>query len=165
LAIRLTIEAEKCTGCQLCAIYCGVRHRGAVDPSRANVAVLRNRAEHIRVPFTCFQCPDAACQAACPTEAIGRDTATGALTVDGDLCTACGACVAACPYGNMQLFDGDDAASKCDLCGGRPECASVCPQHAITVAEGASTEEDITAAVEAARTALGEAPVRKEGAA
>ncbi len=138
-----------------------MRHRATVDPTRANIAVLVSHEEHRRVPFTCFQCPDAPCQAACPTDAIARDETTGALAVDAEECILCGACVAACPYGNMLLFDPDPAATKCDLCRGNPECAAVCPQRAITVAEGRSTEADIEAALEAARLELGAAPVRR----
>jgi len=159
--MRLVIDLDRCTGCRLCAIYCSVRHRGRVDPSRANIAVLTHHEEHRRVPFTCFQCPDAPCQAACPTEAIRRDGVTGALTVDAELCVACGACVQECPYGNMLLFDGDECATKCDLCSGEPECAAVCPQEAITVVDGRSTAADIETALEAAWRALGTVPARR----
>ncbi len=113
------------------------------------------------MPWSCFQCPDAPCQAACPTEAIVRNEKTGALTVDADLCIACGACVADCPHGNMLLIGGDAAAVKCDLCDGAPECVAVCPQKAITAAGGSPTAAEIDEAVETARRALGFEPVRR----
>lgn len=161
--MRLVIDPVKCTGCQLCTIFCSVRHRGLVDPTRANIVVLAQHRLHRRVPFTCFQCQDAPCQAVCPTEAIVRDTKTGALVVDGDLCTACGLCTEECPYGNMFLFPDDSAATKCDLCGGAPECATVCPQGAITVDDGAQpgATADIDAALAAARRELDSDPIRR----
>lgn len=159
--MQLRIDPTKCTGCQLCVIYCSVKHRRAVDPSKANITILADHAAHTRLPFTCFQCPDAPCQAACPTEAILRNEETNALWVERELCIACGACVAACPYGNMFLFDGEECAQKCDLCDGSPECAAVCPQAAITVAEGKMSDGDIAAALERGRAVLGKDPVRR----
>ncbi|MEW6265523.1 MAG: electron transfer flavoprotein subunit alpha [Thermodesulfobacteriota bacterium] len=53
------------------------------------------------------------------------------LTVNQDLCTACGACVEACPFGAMTLAaDLAVADEKCNLCGA---CGEVCPTGAITL--------------------------------
>jgi Fe-S-cluster-containing hydrogenase component 2 len=158
--LRLELDAERCTGCWLCAIYCSVRTRGQVDPARASITVLHNDRTYQRTPFTCLQCPSMPCAAACPLGAITRQ-ATGALTVDPELCVACGLCVDACPYGNMLLFAEDAHASKCDLCAGDPQCAAVCPQGAIAVVGGAVGEDDVERALDRARRALDAEPVRR----
>ncbi len=156
----LRIDPSQCTGCRLCVIYCSVKHRSKVDPARANIAVYANLEDHGRVPFTCFQCPDAACANACPTQAIERNEATGALVVRGELCVGCGACVEACPHGTIFLFPEDQVAQKCDLCEGAPECAAVCPFGAIRVADGRNSQGDIDEATRVAREALGRVPHR-----
>ncbi len=43
------------------------------------------------------------CEAACAFDAIHVDPATGLPTVDPDKCTACGACVKACPKNIIEL--------------------------------------------------------------
>ena len=58
------------------------------------------------------------------------------LTIDADRCTACGACVDACPFAALRLegvavVDMD----RCTLCGA---CVEACPADAITRPEGAA---------------------------
>jgi len=53
------------------------------------------------------------------------------IEVDPALCTACGACVTACPFGAVQVVS--DVAvfnDKCTLCGA---CEKSCPVNAITI--------------------------------
>lgn len=80
---------------------------------------------------TCQQCKTALCMEVCPTDAIMRDPDTGAVIVNKDLCTACGMCVEACPFGYMSLDDFLQKATKCDLCGGNPKCVQVCMAKAL----------------------------------
>jgi len=125
----LIVEPEQCTTCRLCELACSERATGAYRPSRAHIKVDIHVDDAFYFPMVCLQCEDAACVDACPTEALLREPATGAVIVDADLCTACGNCVDACPYGAMRIWD--DLARKCDLCGGDPACVRICPTDAL----------------------------------
>jgi len=51
---------------------------------------------------------------------------TGAILVDKEKCTACGACINACPGRIPHLHPTENYALICDLCGGNPQCVKVC---------------------------------------
>jgi Fe-S-cluster-containing hydrogenase component 2 len=81
----------------------------------------------------CRQCADAACAAACPTEAISFDDEFHYWRVDEALCIACGDCVDACPYQAIRLDAVTGVAAKCDLCLGAAHCVEICPTRALTL--------------------------------
>lgn len=54
------------------------------------------------------------------------DERTGAVLVEEEKCTSCGACVRACPGKVMRLHPRTRKAMVCDLCGGEPECVKAC---------------------------------------
>ena len=100
-------------------------------------------------PFGCLGCGD--CAAACRFGGIRMDENTGLPVVDESLCTACGACVKACPRSIIELRDkgprsmrvfvscvnadkGAVARKACSsACIGCGKCAKVCAAGAITV--------------------------------
>lgn len=91
------------------------------------------------------------CAAACQFDALSMDPVTGAPLVDEEKCTACGACVKACPRGIIELRNkgrknrrvyvncvnkekGAMARKTCDnACIGCGKCAKVCPKEAIKI--------------------------------
>jgi len=65
---------------------------------------------------------------ACPAGAIHK-LKSGLVEVNPALCIGCSACVEACPFGAIKLFNGK--AIKCDLCGGDPQCVKRCVPGAV----------------------------------
>ena len=134
----LETEPEKCTGCRICESFCSFHHEQAIWLGRSRIRIV---AQSDTGPFLihyCHQCDDAPCAAVCPVEAIALNVQTGAWVVDTDECIGCGECVEACPYEAIIVDEQLGIALKCDLCGGEPECAAMCPTGAIRVAAASS---------------------------
>ncbi|GAC1329984.1 MAG: 4Fe-4S dicluster domain-containing protein [Chloroflexota bacterium] len=87
----------------------------------------------------CKHCVQAGCLEVCPTGAIIR-TEFDSVFIQEDVCNGCRACVAACPFGVVDLGE-DGKAHKCTLCYDRlqhslePACAQVCPTDSIRFGE------------------------------
>lgn len=88
----------------------------------------------------------------CPTGALFKED--GLTRTRRDVCSGCGYCVEACPFGVPEMVDG--RASKCDGCadtvraGGEPWCVKTCPSGALAFGE----RETIVAEARARVTAL-----------
>lgn len=130
----LQVDMEKCTGCRTCEVVCSLRNTGRADPARSRIKVIRyeKRGEyHNFIPMVCQQCSTPLCMEVCPTNAISRDPGTGALLVDEKACVGCRVCSMVCPVGGVSVDPVTSVASKCDLCGGDPECVKHCYAEAI----------------------------------
>ena len=46
-------------------------------------------------------------------------------------CMGCLACIEACRFGAIRVDPSEQSLIKCDLCGGEPECVTVCVTEAI----------------------------------
>ncbi|MHB0886673.1 MAG: 4Fe-4S dicluster domain-containing protein [Bacillota bacterium] len=130
--MRIQLNPEKCTGCQICEEFCSFKHEGAVWPARSRISVLKWEKEGIFIPFVCQQCERPACAEVCPVGSITRNEKTGALEIDEARCLGCKMCVTACPFGAVSFDPDRGRAYKCDLCGGDPECVKMCPTGALT---------------------------------
>lgn len=130
---ELFADPGKCTGCNRCSYVCTAIKSGCFAPTRARIQISNFPHKGFAVPNICFHCPGASCQKACPVGAISRSE-ENVVTVDATLCTACGGCVAACPYGMIELADGE-TARKCDYCDGDPACVKECYAGALSYTE------------------------------
>lgn len=140
----LVVDFAKCTGCEACVDACSCRKAGACSENASRIRVFRNEIEAVFIPMVCEQCREHVCIDVCPVDAIQYDESLSIFNVDEDACTGCGACVEVCPYRGVFMSDGQ--AMKCDLCGGKPACVSVCYPKALQYVE--TTEEIILADLE-----------------
>lgn len=127
----LKIVPEKCTGCMQCELACSWVQTGTFQPSKSLIRVNVFDEEASYAPYTCVQCDEAWCMNACPTNAIVIDPDTLSKVVLDSACVGCHLCTIACPFGTIFTLPKTDKATKCDLCGGDPACATACPTAAI----------------------------------
>jgi len=112
--------------------------------------------KRLYIPVLCNHCEDPPCLKACPNKAIVKRQ-DGIVLIDQDRCRGMGACVSACPYGNIILPPSDSwylnddepyerdhvkprlnpgVARKCTYCAHRvdegldPACVVACPTTA-----------------------------------
>src|ERR1041384_5932881 len=63
----------------------------------------------------CKHCVHAACLEVCPTGAITR-TEFDTVVIQSDACNGCRDCIAACPFGVIDINPASGPAQKCTLC-------------------------------------------------
>jgi formate dehydrogenase iron-sulfur subunit len=84
----------------------------------------------------CKHCVQAGCLEVCPTGAIIR-TEFDTVVIQSDVCNGCRDCIAACPFGVIEINPVSGTAQKCTLCydrlqhGLEPACAKACPTASI----------------------------------
>jgi formate dehydrogenase iron-sulfur subunit len=84
----------------------------------------------------CKHCTQAGCLEVCPTGAIIR-TEFDTVVIQSDACNGCRACIAACPFGVIDINPASNTAQKCTLCydrlqvGLEPACSKACPTDSI----------------------------------
>ncbi|MCJ7770585.1 4Fe-4S dicluster domain-containing protein [Candidatus Bathyarchaeota archaeon] len=115
----------KCSGCRLCEIACTLTHEGRIWPEASRIRVFM-LVPGVEVPHLCAQCSNYPCVASCQVKALSVNEQTGAVIVDEEKCTTCGACIKACPGTVPHLHPREKHIVICDLCGGEPECAKIC---------------------------------------
>lgn len=136
--IWILITPDKCSGCRLCEIACSLEHEGIIWPEASRIRIYE-LLPGVNVPHTCVQCPDYPCVEACNFDALGVNERTGAVLVNEDNCTECGACFLACPGNVPRILPGKRSVVICDLCGGNPKCVEVCHEaghDALTLVKG-----------------------------
>ncbi|MFC1988204.1 4Fe-4S dicluster domain-containing protein, partial [Chloroflexota bacterium] len=131
----IEIVHSNCVGCRLCEMVCSLVHEGECSTAMSRIRIYRDEEFGNNLVSLCLQCDDAYCIDSCAYGALNRDEKTGVVAVDDKSCTACEACVAACPIGAIYLNKEKDTVFKCDLCGGDPECVKFCSRGALILKE------------------------------
>jgi formate dehydrogenase iron-sulfur subunit len=96
----------------------------------------RSQGRWLMMSDVCKHCVEAACLEVCPTGAIIR-TEFDTVVIQSDVCNGCRDCIAACPFGVIEINPVNNAAQKCTLCYDRmkegltPACAQACPTQSI----------------------------------
>jgi len=126
---RITLQSNKCIGCRLCELVCSLRDKREFSPREACVSVVDDVKQS--VIHACLQCGHKMCMDGCLRKALEVDPTFGTIRVVNEKCDGCGKCVLACNNHAIQLVSPQGPVRVCDLCGGEPLCASVCPTGAI----------------------------------
>lgn len=158
--MAMLIDLTRCIGCDACTVACKQENGTPVDVFFARVFNIEvgefPNVKRVYLPVLCYHCDDAPCLKSCPNKAIVRRK-DGIVLIDQDRCRGTGACVSACPYGNIVLHDVDkwylnddepyesrfvrprlkpQVARKCTYCAHRvdegldPACVVACPTTA-----------------------------------
>ena len=145
----LTVNPEKCIGCNICEYACSWEKEKTVNPLRSRIRVVRLHP-FVNQAIVCKLCEDPPCVVSCPRDALTQSEETGVIRVDADKCDGCGWCIEACPYGAIRYDHEARSVLICDLCDGDPRCKASCPEEAIElVGEEVQIQEAWVAALRA----------------
>jgi Fe-S-cluster-containing dehydrogenase component len=113
---KLVIDLHKCREQDISKIRCSYKHH---PENRGFDALL----EKISFVLICRKCEAAPCVKACPRDALEKVPIEGSdesvLKRANMLCTGCGTCAIACPFGTIYTDLIPFPSSVCDVCRGR----------------------------------------------
>jgi len=130
------VDPDRCVGCQSCMFACARRTGvGGTAASRIGVRSAGGMRKGF-VVIVCRACTDPPCARSCPTGALAVRPG-GGVQFKQDLCTSCGLCRNACPFGAVFWSEETDQPLICVYCG---LCAGYCPYDVIRLEKIESEE-------------------------
>jgi len=147
MGAKLIIDLAKCELQAELDVRCSYKHH----PENKGFDAL---LEKIRFALICRRCEEAPCVKACPQDALEKvpddNNDAGTLKRANMLCTGCGTCAIACPFGTIYTDLIIFPSSVCDVCRGRlspgqkPLCVQTCKDSSIDYREAdVAKEEDL----------------------
>jgi len=138
MSAKLIIDLAKCRPQNESKVRCSYKHH----PENKGIDSL---LEMIRFALICRRCEAAPCIEACPNDALEKipteNNDAGILKRANMLCTGCGTCAIACPFGTIYTDLIPFPSSVCDVCRGRlgkkekPLCVNTCENKSIDYRE------------------------------
>ena len=135
---KLRIDLAKCRLQEESGVQCSYKHH----PENKGFDSL---LEMIRFALICRRCEGAPCIKACPRGALEKintkSNDAGILKRANMLCTGCGTCAIACPFGTIYTNLVPFPSSVCDVCrwrikpGEKPLCVNTCKDGSIDYGE------------------------------
>jgi anaerobic dimethyl sulfoxide reductase subunit B (iron-sulfur subunit) len=135
------LDEKRCIECRACEAACkqwnnldpGIQFRKVRTFEIGKYPAVKTQA----LSWACNHCDRPYCMFVCPTKAISRRAADGAVLIDPAKCIGCGVCQDFCPYGALVLNPKTKKMMKCTMCvdrldaGLQPACSSICPTGAL----------------------------------
>ncbi|MHC4644523.1 MAG: 4Fe-4S dicluster domain-containing protein [Planctomycetota bacterium] len=138
MGAKLIIDLGKCKLQEESNVRCSYKHH----PGNRGVDSL---LEMVRFALICRRCESAPCVKACPQGALEKVPSerndAGILKRANMLCTGCGTCAIACPFGTIYTDLIPYPSSVCDLSksrvkpGEKPLCVQTCEDRSIDYRE------------------------------
>ncbi len=120
--MRIKVEKEKCTGCHLCEMVCSLFHFKIINPSKSGIRILKDDlGTNLHHPLVCRQCQNMKC--------LGNEVLDETLEMAKFVWKKQRALE--CPFDGLNVFE--EVAYHCNLCGGDPQCVSLCTTGAIAI--------------------------------
>lgn len=118
--MKLRVNSEKCTGCHLCELICSLFHLGVINSDKSAIQIQKDDLDtSMNKPIVCRQCKVMKC----------LDGEDAVEKMEKKQFVWKKARAARCPFKSLRVF-GEDAY-HCDLCGGHPQCITVCTSGAL----------------------------------
>ena len=139
MSAKLIIDLSKCKMQEESGVQCSYKHH----PGNKGFDSL---LEMIRFALICRKCESEPCVKACPRSALEKIPLENSedesiLKRANMLCTGCGTCAIACPFGTIYTDLIPFPSSVCDVCRGRldkgekPLCVTTCEDGSIDYKE------------------------------